>query len=188
MNIYSEDKKMRLKKEIKHFLVMTFIFMFSAPASATLIVSQVGVDNGALNAVDYTEIDTPATVSWGHNYTSGITAITSAFLEIDINHPGGVFDAPMEMFIDGISLGDSSTDRTGADILHSFDLVALGLTGMLDGSNTLQLAPYTFNAFHVDFSRLTITGTVIATPEPTILTLLGLGLVGLGIRRRRSRI
>lgn len=173
-------------KLIKHLLALLFIFILSTSASAIVIVSNVGADDSLLNAVDYTEIDTPDTVSWNHSYLSGITGITSAILEIDINHPGGVFGAPMAMFIDGVSLGDSSADRSGADILHTFDLVALGLVGLLDGTNTLQLAPYTFNAFYVDFSRLTITGDIATIPEPAILSLLGLGLLALGVYRRKK--
>jgi hypothetical protein len=127
-------------------------------------------------------------VSWTHHFVfdPAFETIDSGVLALSLRDDGGWFD--------GIELGFGITESGQWD----FGLVTtanyaydIEVSSLADGSFSVLLASL-FGDFYIDKSVLTIaytpfTGAVTRVSEPGVVTLLGLGLIGLVVVRRARR-
>lgn len=133
--------------------------------------------------------------TWSHSYDiSGLTNITSASLSVFSGGQGLVLTS--ELYIDGNYVDDlTDGEYFGFNVARNdvFDLSAYA--GLLNGSNTLEVRTFlNFDAWVLDYSELSITGDYVnpngpqaPVPEPATLSLLGIGLAGMALRKRAMR-
>ncbi len=108
---------------------------------------------------------------------AGSPVINGVTIQLDNTQVGGVY-APRAILIDGVS---HSFTPPSAGTVGSISFTGLNLLG---GSHTVefdqQLPSWTF------VSEISFDGSSSAIPEPAAIALLGVGLVGLGLARRRK--
>jgi len=128
-----------------------------------------------------TGMATGSLVSWTHTFAPGgyfgamVTMRTAGFADIA---------GPYTLFADGASVGAFPIDGTGHILVETFSF-SLTDAMVADGSVTFSFTPGSGDFWAFDYIEITAdTGTV---PVPGTLALAGLGLLGLGLRRRSGR-
>ncbi len=202
-------------KLFKLFLCsLVLIFGLSGPASALVISDMHGdADGFGLGVVDGEEFDWYAVnfepddvgftdrwvygdQTWSHSYDiSGLGTITSATLEVFTGGQG--WYGLTQIYIDGVLVGDLTdgdfTEGSGRyeaypniARLDTFDLMPY--IAAIDGAETLTVATIrSGDGWVLDYSKITLSDDGSqSVPEPSALLLLGPGLVGLAMLRRRS--
>ena len=156
-------------------------FGIGAVDGATFNFSSIGAGDG-----DGTDVWMYNDQSFTHTYDlSGLGLITSATLEIFTGGQG--WNGLSTIYIDGALVGtltDGDQNNNYAR-LDTFDLTSF----LLDGSSTLLIDTVgSGDGWVLDYSRLTISDDSVSASvsEPASLSLLGLGLIGLGFARRRN--
>ncbi len=92
------------------------------------------------------------------------------------------------IFVGSLTDGDNSGEDNNPDVniawIDTFDLMSFGIS--LDGVSTITIdTASTIDWWYVDYSELTITGTVAPVPESSTALLFGIGLLSLaGFGRR----
>ena len=126
------------------------------------------------------------TTSYTHTYDlTGLGSIVSASIELFSGGAGQL--GPTNVYADGNLIGTLSNGNTGTTTvtaqLDVFDLSAFAAA--LNGATLLQITTgYLLDAWVLDYSELTIVTADL--PEPSLLSLLGLGLLGFGMARRKK--
>ena len=200
---------MRLCSSLKAFLVSSALIigcgLFTRPAQAAMIMTleEVGSD---VVATGNGTIDTAGLFFLFEGFAgsfidpSGATIYAASSFDLGDAYLGVTgptsFGAGSQLFGDG-----GTGDRVGIDGYHGTLVVPLGYTsgGPLSDSaiwlnqsfSSLGVTPGTYvwtwgQGDHADSFTLQIERDT-AVPEPTTLTLLGLGLAGIGARRWRER-
>ena len=152
---------------------------------ATFDFNDVQADDSA-DTGTITDMWTSGTQSWVHNYVlTGLGQVLSANLEIFTGGTG--FQGQSSLYLDNnfvgsITLGETSTSNIG--VLDSFDLGSLIDLSLLNGSDRLRIeTAASGDAWALDYSELRI--ETARVPEPTILSLVALGFLGMGFLRTR---
>jgi hypothetical protein len=194
------------------FLALTAILLAPMAANADLITSSVGdedcfglggicadgdkfVDLGGTFFADYRDAgdlasaphtdywNSPGVQSWTHNYVlTGGTPI-SASLDLFI---AGVADiGPVSFFADNSLI--ATFDFPGLFDTAHFLTVAVPLV-LIDGSTMFLIGPSEGDGYIIDYSTLRVETTTTSVPEPGTLALLGIGLLGMGMTRRKKKV
>ncbi len=129
--------------------------------------------------------------TWSHNYDiSGFNSITAASIEVFVAGLGA-YGGAGSLYIDNIFVGtltdsDSCGDPIGcynAAHIDIFDLTPF--LNILDGANSISVG-YTYSGdfWALDYSELTLEGSIASVPEPGSVSLLIAGLVGVFCSRK----
>ncbi len=139
-------------------------------------------DAGDLATASHTDIwDSPNSPSWTHSYNLGAGSPVTAYLDLFI---AGFAD------IGAVSLFADNTLIATYDFPGQFQtvhaLTAAVPLALLDGSTAFSLNAGGGDGFIIDHSTLRIDTSVTSVPEPLTVALMGLGLIGIGISRRKK--
>lgn len=143
------------------------------------------------------DILVPPTATWTHDlrtvgFDVGLDTITSFSLNVRIKDDGGFFDNLLDIEIAVVGVPGGGDIWSGAIGLNSYNGAQTGGVATLNDFGvftvTLGSFPVIGGDFLIDSSTLTAQGRDgVAVPEPGALALVGLGLVGVALRRRQQR-
>lgn len=179
---------MRLRKLLATAAVALGTSFAAVSANAALIGFNDVVDGDAGFG---TLITTAAPLSFTHNINGDINTATDtiifANLSIKISDPFGG-DEALTITLDLTPQGLGAVANSGFTF-HSFDTGTSILTlGMLQSDGLLDVTLAVGTGQSIYFQRSDLSGTAESreVPEPATLAVLGMGLLGLGIARRRQ--
>lgn len=144
----------------------------------------------ATNGAQGTDFEELLDVTFHHSFNvAQFDYLTEAYFTIDISGlQQGVFGGFSHLYLDGQEVADFLDIDQGVWGSGVFTY-AVDLSTLADGALDVYFDGWDFDYGHddiaIDFAALSVTG-VSAIPEPATMALFGLGLVGLGMIRRRK--
>jgi len=156
-----------------------------APGAGWLFDNRTSDELAATDGSQATDVEDNFDVTFFHTFdVSQFSALTEAWFTIDISGlQQAIFGGYSHLYLDGVEVTDFLTVDQGAwgsDVLvYSVDLASLA-----DGTLNVFFDNWTNDHIGIDFTMLKVSGVTEAIPEPTTMILFGLGMAGLGIRRK----
>ena len=118
------------------------------------------------------------TATWTHTLAAGTyTSASLSFLTAGIADIAG----PYDVFVDGVLVGQMPYDGPGHILPETFTF-GFDASLLSDGMATVSFTTDSGDSWAVDYAEIIAEADV---PEPAILALMGLGLVGIGFSRRK---
>lgn len=123
-------------------------------------------------------ISTSSTTSWEHSIAAG--SYSSATLTIRTLGIADIY-GPYGVYVDGILAGFMPYDGTGHILVETFTF-SFDASVLTDGLALVSFTSVAGDLWAIDYSEIVAEASI---PVPSVLALLGLGLVAMGFSRRK---
>jgi hypothetical protein len=127
-------------------------------------------------------MSTSASTSWSHSFAAG--SYGSASLSVRTLGIADIY-GPYTVYVDGTAVGSMPLDGYGHLLAETFEF-SVPESVVADGLAEVSFTSVAGDAWAIDYSELTLRSNGTTVPEPGMLALLAVGLVGVAVFRPRA--